>query len=154
MTSPRRARSAARCSECFWARMAEREAAARGEKALSEQRGSITQGLGVHTRGCSRATGQQHVHRPLFIDLPELELRAAQDKPPGLLVFPLPSPPPLPRRRASTAQPSPILGTRLHRGGSRFTWYADLRGFYVSNRAAFFARAACSLRGHGEVLAI
>lgn len=39
------------------------------------------------TRGCSRATGQQHVHGPLFIDLPELELRAVQDKPPGLLVF-------------------------------------------------------------------
>jgi hypothetical protein len=48
-------RGSARRGECFWARSAvEREAAAvaaaGGEKALSEQRGSITQGLGVHTR--------------------------------------------------------------------------------------------------------
>lgn len=30
----------------------------------------------------ARATGRQHVHGPLFIDLPELELRVAEDKPP------------------------------------------------------------------------
>jgi len=67
----------------------------RGEKALSEQRGSITQGSDVHTRVLSSNRSATRT-RPLFINLPELELRAAQDKPPRLLVFPRD-----PRRRNS-----------------------------------------------------
>jgi len=47
-----------------------------GEKILSEQRSSITQGLGVHTRVFS-SNRSATCTRPLFIDLPELELRAA-----------------------------------------------------------------------------
>lgn len=64
-----------------------REAAARGEKILSEQRGSITQGLGVHTRVFSSNRSATRT-RSLFINLPELELRAAQNKSPGVLAFP------------------------------------------------------------------
>lgn len=55
-----------RSGECFWARWNDRTwgggTAERGYS-LSEQRGSITQGLGVHTRVLEQQVGH-HVQRP------------------------------------------------------------------------------------------
>lgn len=103
MTSPRRARAglgSARLGASTFGHE-RRYVRRRGEKALSEQRGPITQGPGVHTRVLSSNRSATRT-RPLFINLPELELRAAQDKPPGLLVLSPRSPP--------SAQPSSVLG--------------------------------------------
>lgn len=79
-----------RRSECFWARTTEREATVR---AVRRRRGTLgTTGFDYSgPRRSHEGVLEQQVSNTytytLFIDLPGLELRAAQDKPPGLLVF-------------------------------------------------------------------
>lgn len=80
----------ARRSECFWARTTEREATAREERRRRGTLGTTGFDYSGPRRSHEGALEQQVSNTytyTLFIDLPGLELRAAQDKPPGLLVF-------------------------------------------------------------------
>lgn len=77
-------RGAAQRTECFWTQTMEREAA--------REEGTRNNGVrllraSTFTRGCSSNRSATRT-RPLFIDLPELELRVAKDKPPDFSCSP------------------------------------------------------------------
>lgn len=65
----------------------------------------------------ARATGRHHVHGPLFIDLPELELRGVEDKP-------------------ADSSSSPESTTRLLRGSRRYPSSAIFGSFAPANRVS------------------